>query len=94
MLGICVIVGKPGNGSVLLEGHVTVNDVDTGVGPYVPGVDHGLPIYIESGSLASMSTIAPTTNYVRLLGHAYYNNAGDTHQWIMKFRPDNTWTKI
>jgi hypothetical protein len=94
MLGICVIVGKPGNGSVLLEGHVTVNDVDTGVGPYVPGVDHGLPIYIESGSLASMSTIAPTTNYVRLLGHAYYNNAGDTHQWIMKFRPDNTWIKI
>jgi hypothetical protein len=42
-----------------------------------------------------MSTIAPTTNYVRLLGHAYYNNAGtDTHNWIMKFKPDNTWTKI
>lgn len=94
MLGICVIVSKPGNGSVLLEGHVTVNDDDTGVGPYVPGVDHGLPIYIESGSLASMSTIAPTSNYIRLLGHAYYQNTANSHQWIMKFKPDNTWAKI
>ena len=92
MLGICVARGKAG--SILLEGHVTINDDNTGVGPYVPGVDHGLPIYIESGSLASMSTTPPTSNYIRLLGHAYYNNTSATHQWIMKFRPDNTWTKI
>lgn len=93
MLGICVLKDKT-TGYILLEGHVTVNDDDTGVGPYIPGVDHGLPIYIESGSLASMSTIAPTTNYIRILGHAYYNNTTATHQWIMKFKPDNTWTKI
>jgi hypothetical protein len=94
MLGICVIVSKPGNGSVLLEGHVTVNDNDNGVGPYVEGVGYGLPIYIKSGSAAMMSAIEPTTGYVRLLGHAYYNNTSETHQWIMKFKPDNTWAKI
>jgi hypothetical protein len=92
MLGICLVAGK--EGTILLEGHVTVNDNNSGVGPYVPGVDHGLPIYMKSGSLASMSTIAPTSNYIRLLGHAYYNNTISSSQWIMKFKPDNTWTKI
>jgi hypothetical protein len=93
MLGICVVKDK--TGFILLEGHVTINDSDNGVGPYVEGVGHGLPIYMNSGSIAKMSAIPPTTDYIRILGHAYYNNAGkDTHQWIMKFKPDNTWTKI
>jgi hypothetical protein len=92
MLGICVSKGK--TGFILLEGHVTVNDDNTGIGPYVPGVDHGLPIYIEDGGVAAMSTVAPTTGYVRLLGHAYYQNTSVTNQWIMKFKPDNTWAKI
>ncbi len=94
MLGVCVVVGKPGNGNVLLEGHVTVNDDNSGVGPYINGVDHGLPIYIKSGSTGTMSTTAPASGYIRLLGHAYYNNTSNNHQWIMKFKPDNTWTKI
>jgi hypothetical protein len=92
MLGICVLKGKIGY--ILLEGHVTVNDSDTGVGPYVEGVGHGLPIYINSGSIAKMSAIAPLSNYIRILGHAYYNNTISSSQWIMKFKPDNTWTKI
>jgi len=41
-----------------------------------------------------MSTTAPASGYIRLLGHAYYNNTSNNHQWIMKFKPDNTWTKI
>ena len=32
-----------------------MNDDDSGVGPYVPGVDHGLPIYIESRCIANCS---------------------------------------
>lgn len=99
MLGICLDTGKGRDGIILLEGHVTVNDDDSGIGPYVPGVDHGLPIYIESGSLASMSTITPISGYVRLLGHAYYNNTGtgeggSVHHWIMKFKPDNYWRTV
>jgi hypothetical protein len=92
MLGICVLKGK--EGFILLEGHVTINDDNTGVGPYVPGVDHGLPIYIEDGGVATMSTTPPTSNYIRLLGHAYYKSTAVAHQWIMKFKPDNTWVKI
>ena len=94
MLGVCVVVSKAGSGNVLLEGHVTVNDNNNGVGPYVDGVDHGLPIYIKSGSTGMMTTTTPASGYIRLLGHAYYNNTSATHQWIMKFKPDNIWTKI
>jgi hypothetical protein len=92
MLGICVLKGK--TGYILLEGHVTINDDDTGVGPYVEGVGYGLPIYMNSGSIAKMSAIAPLSDYIRILGHAYYQNTSNTHQWIMKFKPDNTWAKI
>jgi hypothetical protein len=92
MLGICIAKGKAG--TILLEGHVTINDNNSGVGPYVISADHGLPIYIRGGGTATMAAIAPTTNYIRLLGHAYYNNTISSSQWIMKFKPDNTWTKI
>ena len=92
MLGICVLKDK--TGYILLEGHVTINDSDNGIGPYVEGVGYGLPIYMNSGSIAKMSAIPPTTDYIRLLGHAYYNSGKDAEVWIMKFKPDNTWTKI
>jgi hypothetical protein len=42
-----------------------------------------------------MTTVVPTTGYVRILGYSYRQNVGtNTHLWLMKFRPDNTWVQI
>jgi hypothetical protein len=43
-----------------------------------------------------MSTNVPTTagQYVRILGHAYYQNTGTPEYWVMKFRPSNDWVEI
>ena len=43
-----------------------------------------------------MSTNVHTTagQYVRILGHVYYNNTVSTDYWIMKFRPSNEWYVI
>jgi hypothetical protein len=93
MLGI-LLNYRTGTGYVLLEGHIQVEASSFGNAPYVQNVDHGLPIYIRSGAVAGMSTNVPTADYVRILGHAYYNNTSDTTTWIMRFDPDNTWIKI
>ena len=95
LLGIAwgVATGKE---SVLLEGNMIVNDSALTDSPQVIGVDHGLPIYIKSGTGTYMSTSAPGTtgNYVRILGHAYYQGVGDSNYWVMKFRPANDWYVI
>jgi hypothetical protein len=94
LLGICALTGvKP---EIILEGSITVNDgsgIDT---PQVQLIDHGLPIYIRESAGNTMSTNVPTTagQYVRILGHAYYQNIGTPENWVMKFRPSNEWYVI
>ena len=98
MLGIAYNVGFNGTytGYVLLEGHLVISDY---ISPLVTGAATGLPIYIEDNTTTgTMSTTLPTTtggnHIIRVLGHCYYNNQGDTNQWMMKFRPSNDWVTI
>lgn len=95
LLGIAWDVGT-GKEKVLLEGTMVVNDSALTDSPQVIGVDHGLPIYIKTGTGTYMSTFTPGTsgNYVRVLGHAYYQGVGDANYWVMKFRPANDWYVI
>jgi hypothetical protein len=93
MLGIAFDVG--GSNSVLLEGHVTITDTPgTYQIPAVDVIDHGLPIYVSSSAYATTVTPSATGEYVRILGHAYYQNTGDPDVWIMNFRPDHTWVEL
>ena len=41
-----------------------------------------------------MTTTVPSSGYVRVVGHCYYENALTAGQWILKFRPSNDWYKI
>jgi hypothetical protein len=94
LLGICANVGvKP---EIILEGSITVNDGTYTDTPRVQLIDHGLPIYIRESAGSTMSTNVPTTagQYVRILGHAYYQNIGTPGYWVMKFRPANDWYVI
>ena len=94
LLGICATTGvKP---EIILEGSITVNDSAFNDSPTVQLIDHGLPIYIRENAGNTMSTNVPTTagQYVRILGHAYYQNTSATNYWIMKFRPSNDWIVI
>jgi hypothetical protein len=94
LLGICIDVGRQ---IILLEGSLTVvSDNSLTDSPYVQSIDHGLPIYIKDSSGTQMSTVQPTATgqYVRILGHAYYNNITDSNYWTMKFRPSNDWYSI
>jgi hypothetical protein len=95
LLGIAWNVGT-GKETVFIEGTMVVNNSALTDSPLVLGVDHGLPIYIRNGSGAYMSTTAPGSsgNYVRVLGHAYYQGVGDSNYWVMKFRPANDWYVI
>jgi hypothetical protein len=91
MLGICQSVNPMTNiGIIITEGDIVVSS-----GPGYPAVqnpDYGLPVYIRESGGTLMSTVIPTTGYVRLLGHCYYN-AGGT-EWIMKFRPSHEWIEL
>ena len=94
LLGICAEVGaKP---KIVLEGSITINDGTYNDSPTVQSPDHGLPIYIRDTAGNTMSTNVPTTagQYVRILGHAYYQNPDTPEYWIMKFRPSNDWYVI
>lgn len=97
LLGICAFVaGSGGNGKIILEGSITVNDGTYTDTPLVQLIDHGLPIYIRESAGNTMSTNVPTTagQYVRILGHAYYQNTGTAEYWIMKFRPSHEWIEL
>jgi hypothetical protein len=87
-----------GSNIFLLEGHITVHDVDTGGnGPGIQSPGNGLPIYIrDSTTIGDMSTTLPTTtgNYVRIMGHTYYTSAGTGDNFVMKFRPSNDWIQL
>jgi hypothetical protein len=95
LLGICVD-NSPNRETVLLEGSLIVNDSLALDSPYIQGIDHGLPIYIRESGGTTMSTIQPSISgqYVRILGHAYYQNIHSNNYWIMKFRPSNNWYVI
>jgi hypothetical protein len=94
MLGICV---APYNKSVMItEGTITVVTASgyTDI-PFVEGTSfYGKPVYIRSGSLGGLTTTKPTSGYVRIVGHMYYNSTIYTDYWLMKFRPSNDWYQI
>jgi hypothetical protein len=93
MLGIAFGIGS--TDSVLLEGHVTItNTPGTYSIPAVDNIAHGLPIYVSSSAFATTTTPTTTGEYVRILGHAYYQNSGDPDVWVMNFRPDHTWVEL
>lgn len=54
---------------------------------------YGAPLYIWEGGTVLSSDI-PTSGYVRVLGHCYYQNTSTTDNWIVKFRPSNDWYEI
>jgi hypothetical protein len=94
LLGICAKTGvKP---EIILEGSITVNDDTYADTPRVQFPDHGLPIYIRESAGNTMSTNVPAIagQYVRILGHAYYQNGNNIEYWVMKFRPSNEWYVI
>jgi hypothetical protein len=94
LLGICADTGE--KSKIILEGSITVNNDSLINTPRVQFPDHGLPIYIRESAGNTMSTNAPlaTGQYVRILGHAYYQNTGTPEYWVMKFRPSNEWYVI
>jgi hypothetical protein len=94
MLGICV---EPATKAIMLtEGTITVVTASgyTDI-PFVEGTSfYGKPVYIRSGSLGGLTTIKPTSGYIRVVGHMYYNSTTYTDYWLMKFRPSNDWYQI
>jgi hypothetical protein len=93
LLGIYL---SSGPGLILLEGHIIVSDNNTGAPGVASLTGVGLPIYLMERISTDpyMTTVVPTTGYVRILGYSYYRNTVNTHYWVMKFRPDNTWVQI
>ena len=71
--------------NVLLEGDIVLDNVD--------GTTFGAPLYIQEGGVILSSQI-PTSGYVRVLGHLYYQNTTTLTNYIVKFRPSNDWYEI
>ena len=86
MLGIEVA------GNILIDGDMTVSD-DGSEGTYVVSEDHGLPVYL-SGTTGQLTTVPPTVDVIRIVGHIYYQDPTFTNVWLMKFRPSNEWYEI
>jgi len=82
MLGIYL------GGNVLLEG-----DVVLGASSMIKTPAYGAPLYIWEGGTILSSDI-PTSGYVRVLGHCYYQNTVTNTNCIVKFRPSNDWYQI
>ena len=75
------------NEMVLLEGDVTLDTIQS--------PNYGIPVYIKEGAISgNMTTSIPTSGYVRVIGHCYYENQTTVGQWILKFRPSNDWYRI
>jgi len=83
MLGICLATNV-----VLLEGDVVLE-----ASSMIKTPAYGAPLYIWEGGTVLSSDI-PTSGYVRVLGHCYYQNTGTSTNWIVKFRPSNDWYEI
>jgi hypothetical protein len=95
LLGIAWNVGT-GKETILIEGTMVVNDGTYSDTPVVQSINFGLPIYIRESAGNTMSTVVPTTagQYVRILGHIYYQSTGASNYWVMKFRPSNEWIEL
>ena len=94
LLGICA---EPYNkGLILTEGIITVTTASgyQDTMPFVSGSSfYGMPVYL-TGSAATFTTDKPTSGYVRVVGHMYYNSTSTPDYWIMKFNPSNDWYEI
>lgn len=98
-LDIVVTDNVNSTGDVLLEGDIVINRDDSSIGPYVRDVsDVGLQIYIADSFIAGngqMSETAPDNEYLRTLGHLYYNNIDtNTSLYIMRFNPSNDYYRL
>jgi hypothetical protein len=72
---------------MLLEGDVVLDNIGS------PGF--GLPVYIREGTTTGqLSTTIPTSGYIRVVGHCYWENGTTAGQWILKLRPSNDWYEI
>jgi hypothetical protein len=93
LLGICT--NGYVRGGILIDGIVTVTTSSAIIDvPYVRGSNfYGMPVYL-TGSQSSLTTTKPTSGYVRVVGHMYYNSATTPDYWIMKFNPSNDWYEI
>lgn len=79
-----------GNDLVLIEGHIMIDNNNAISGPSVQAIDLGIPIFIRDGGGTAMSCTPPTSGYVRILGHIYYQNENsDPNLYIMRFNPSN-----
>lgn len=76
--------------TVLLQGDITINDSDSGIGFYVNDggftMGPGYKVYLNT---SGMSLAVPTSGYVRELGYIYYASTDDNNQFIMRFNPSN-----
>jgi hypothetical protein len=93
LLGICT--NGYVRGAILIDGIVTVTTSSAIIDvPYVRGSNfYGMPVYL-TGSQSSLTTTKPTSGYVRVVGHMYYNSTTNPDYWIMKFNPSNDWYQI
>jgi hypothetical protein len=89
MLGIALEGGKSPN-NILLNGDISFDGTDgPNIEPTLTPSDNGKPVYLKNTT--TMTTSPPTTGYVRILGHVYYNNGTG---YIFKFKPSNDWYKL
>ena len=94
MLGIYVKNTGTNVGLILLEGHCQVEYTNNNNAPFVQGsASLGKPIFISEGNTGLMESAIPTTGYVRICGHTYWDTASNAIA-IMRFDPDNTWVEI
>jgi hypothetical protein len=94
MLGIAYSIGVKNN--VLLEGSMVVSSGSSGA-PKISTLSIGKPVYMNttsSGIFLSTNSPAASGQYVRVLGHTYYNSTNDNTWYLMKFRPSNDWIQL
>jgi len=94
MLGIALAVFEdPKKGAVLLEGDISYDGTDgPTIHPTITTTDLGKPVYIrDNANDGYMSITPPTSGYVRIVGHVYYEKDGN---YIFKFKPSNDWYKL
>jgi hypothetical protein len=90
-LGICLYTDGS-EALILLSGDITVNDNNSGIGPFVDKADVGYAV-IPSDNNGRMNSITrgllASDSYHRSLGFVYYQNTSNTNSLIMKFNPSN-----
>ena len=91
-LGICLYTDGSSEALILLSGDITINDNNSGIGPFVDKADVGYAV-IPSDNNGRMNSITrgllASDSYHRSLGFVYYQNISNTNSYIMKFNPSN-----